>query len=576
MQVFDQARLDAPALALIMQSAPARRARARLSRSVEAAGSSGSCSTSATCRPSLRLTSPSSRSSRPAITFSSELLPVPLRPISPMRSPSSTVRDARSSRGAGRRRVRRRARSAGSWPAFSQVPAGRRRDSAHSPRRWQSHCTAASFSGAIGTSRSCPAATCAACRSITSICGRTGPKNTRPPAVQHQQCRKGFDVEVAELRRRRPRCRPTGAVRRIALAARARQQRPVVATGAAPLGAQADDRPLVRSRSAADNTIGIRRLCLRSGWPRRLHGRMEIAEPLWRPSSGRIERAHITAFLRWLERERGLTFADYEALWQWSVNDLEGFWGALWHFLDIRVSRPYERVLGVARDARRRVVRRRATEYRRPGVPPCDRCATGDHRRRRARRSCVKVSWTDLRRQVASLAATLRELGVVSGRPRRRHPAQRAADHRRVPRLCQRRCDLVGVLAGHGPARRARPLSPDCTRVLIAVRRLSLRWQGVTTASQVLAEIRAALPSGRSTRSLCRLLRDDVDDRAFSRHAVVARADGRTRLASYRAGGVGPSALGRVFVGHDRPAEGDRARPRRRAARDAQGCPSAS
>ncbi len=63
---------------------------------------------------------------------------------------------------------------------------------------------------------------------------------------------------------------------------------------------------------------------------------MEITEPLWRPSPERIERAHITAFLRWLERERGLTFADYESLWQWSVNDLEGFWGALWHFLDIR------------------------------------------------------------------------------------------------------------------------------------------------------------------------------------------------------------------------------------------------
>ncbi len=73
---------------------------------------------------------------------------------------------------------------------------------------------------------------------------------------------------------------------------------------------------------------------------------MEPAEPLWHPSSERVERAHITAFLRWLERERGLTFADYESLWQWSVNDLEGFWGALWHFLDIRASRPYEKVLG--------------------------------------------------------------------------------------------------------------------------------------------------------------------------------------------------------------------------------------
>ena len=28
----------------------------------------------------------------------------------------------------------------------------------------------------------------------------------------------------------------------------------------------------------------------------------------------------------------GLTFADYEALWRWSVSDLEGFWSAVWQF----------------------------------------------------------------------------------------------------------------------------------------------------------------------------------------------------------------------------------------------------
>ena len=57
-------------------------------------------------------------------------------------------------------------------------------------------------------------------------------------------------------------------------------------------------------------------------------------------------RARITAFLAWLERERGLAFADYESLWRWSVTDLEGFWSAVWHFFDIRASVPYERVLG--------------------------------------------------------------------------------------------------------------------------------------------------------------------------------------------------------------------------------------
>jgi acetoacetyl-CoA synthetase len=55
---------------------------------------------------------------------------------------------------------------------------------------------------------------------------------------------------------------------------------------------------------------------------------MTDSQPLWRPSPERVARAHITTFRAWLERERGLRFSDYEALWNWSVTDLEGFWSA--------------------------------------------------------------------------------------------------------------------------------------------------------------------------------------------------------------------------------------------------------
>ena len=34
----------------------------------------------------------------------------------------------------------------------------------------------------------------------------------------------------------------------------------------------------------------------------------------------------MTDYMRWLDRERGLRFDDYAALWRWSVDDLEGFW----------------------------------------------------------------------------------------------------------------------------------------------------------------------------------------------------------------------------------------------------------
>ena len=43
-----------------------------------------------------------------------------------------------------------------------------------------------------------------------------------------------------------------------------------------------------------------------------------------------------------LMRARGLS--DYGELWRWSVEDLDGFWGALWEWFEIDSA--YERVLG--------------------------------------------------------------------------------------------------------------------------------------------------------------------------------------------------------------------------------------
>ncbi|MCV0402916.1 MAG: acetoacetate--CoA ligase [Chloroflexi bacterium] len=54
---------------------------------------------------------------------------------------------------------------------------------------------------------------------------------------------------------------------------------------------------------------------------------------LWQPPDDVRERTRIGTYLSWLERERGLTFADYDALLAWSIEDLDGFWSSVWdHF----------------------------------------------------------------------------------------------------------------------------------------------------------------------------------------------------------------------------------------------------
>jgi acetoacetyl-CoA synthetase len=67
---------------------------------------------------------------------------------------------------------------------------------------------------------------------------------------------------------------------------------------------------------------------------------------LWRPDPDRVQRATLTRFQRWLADERGVATDGYDELWRWSVDDLEGFWSAVWEFFDVRAATPYERVLG--------------------------------------------------------------------------------------------------------------------------------------------------------------------------------------------------------------------------------------
>ena len=50
-------------------------------------------------------------------------------------------------------------------------------------------------------------------------------------------------------------------------------------------------------------------------------------------------------YLDWLQRERGLEFETYDDLWQWSVDDLDGFWSSIWSFFDVRSSTPYDAVV---------------------------------------------------------------------------------------------------------------------------------------------------------------------------------------------------------------------------------------
>ena len=68
-------------------------------------------------------------------------------------------------------------------------------------------------------------------------------------------------------------------------------------------------------------------------------------QPMWSPSATQIASANMTAFRREAERRSGLSLPDYQALWRWSVDDIDGFWSLLWDFCGVVAETKGDRVL---------------------------------------------------------------------------------------------------------------------------------------------------------------------------------------------------------------------------------------
>ena len=66
---------------------------------------------------------------------------------------------------------------------------------------------------------------------------------------------------------------------------------------------------------------------------------------LWQPAPDEIDNANLTRYMEWLRVQRGLDFADYRALWAWSVEQTDAFWASLWDYFEIVASAPYSAVM---------------------------------------------------------------------------------------------------------------------------------------------------------------------------------------------------------------------------------------
>jgi acetoacetyl-CoA synthetase len=126
----------------------------------------------------------------------------------------------------------------------------------------------------------------------------------------------------------------------------------------------------------------------------------------------------IRLYQDWLRDTRGLVFDRYDDLWRWSTTDLDGFWQSIWDYHGMQSPTPHSAVIeerrmpgavwfpGAQVNYAREVLRH-ADAAHAAGLP----AIVSDNERGEVR----EMSWPELRRQVASVALTLKSMGVQRG-----------------------------------------------------------------------------------------------------------------------------------------------------------------
>ncbi len=143
----------------------------------------------------------------------------------------------------------------------------------------------------------------------------------------------------------------------------------------------------------------------------------EEGQLLWSPSAATVAGAQITRFTQWLERERGLSFVDYDALWRWSVGDIRTFWGSIWDYFEVMSDAPPEEIVSGEELEGARWFAGTRTNYaehllRYEGRAAPDEIAFCHSTEIRPP---ATMSWATLGAQVRVLASRLRAMGIVPG-----------------------------------------------------------------------------------------------------------------------------------------------------------------
>jgi acetoacetyl-CoA synthetase len=244
---------------------------------------------------------------------------------------------------------------------------------------------------------------------------------------------------------------------------------------------------------------------------------------LWRPTAEGVAATRIAAFAADVAARRGLSFGDpvdYDALWRWSVEHLDQFWADVAGWSGVLPGVPDDEVLtdrsmpgAVWFPGRRVNYAEQALRHATDDAPALIAVAEGAEP--------VEIAWSELRGQVGAFAATLRRLGV--------RPGDRVAGY--LPNVPEAVVAFLGAAAigavwsscapdfgTRAVLDRFAQIEPT---VLVAVD--GYRFAGRDhDRRDVVAELRAALPSVTTTIAVPRLHPGELPDGAVAWADAVA------------------------------------------------------
>jgi acetoacetyl-CoA synthetase len=139
-----------------------------------------------------------------------------------------------------------------------------------------------------------------------------------------------------------------------------------------------------------------------------------VSKLLWQPSAERIRNTNIYHFMNYVNSRHGKSFANYEDLYKWSIEESPVFWATLWDYAEVIHSRSYHLVVDEINkmpgarwfEGARLNFTENLLRYR-------DDCIALSFKGET--RPTLSITYSELYQQVARLAKSLRDMGIQPG-----------------------------------------------------------------------------------------------------------------------------------------------------------------